>query len=77
MKHNQAERAYPQSFAPDALWNREEILGYLSISSTIYYEIEPELKTFKIGARRVAFAADVIAFAKRMQREQNPMAAGA
>lgn len=73
MKSNPAERQYPRSFAPDALWNREEIMGYLSISNTIYYDIEPELRTFRVGTRRVAFAADVIAFARRQQQEQNPV----
>ena len=48
------ERAYPKSFHPDALWNKDEIEGYLSITDNIFYEREMEIPTFKVGrpARR-------------------------
>lgn len=66
-------RAYPKSFHPDALWNKDEIKGYLSVSTYTFYEIEPFLHTFKIGRRRVAFAKDIIDYAKSIQQEQNPV----
>lgn len=66
------DRHYPESFHPEALWNMEEICGYLSIAHNKYYEIEPMFKTFKVGRRRVAFAANVIAYAHRIEAEQNP-----
>lgn len=66
------ERAYPKSFHPDALWNKDEIEGYLSITDNIFYEREMEIPTFKVGRRRVAFAKDVIALAERIKLEQNP-----
>ena len=69
---DRSERAYPKSFHPDALWNKEEIIGYLSISGSIYYELEMEIPTFRVGRRRVAFAKDVIALAERMKLDQNP-----
>lgn len=71
-KTDRSERAYPKSFHPDALWNKEEIIGYLSISGSIYYELEMEIPTFRVGRRRVAFAKDVIALAERIKLEQNP-----
>lgn len=62
---------YPQSFDPKALWNSDEICRYLNISKPTFYEIEALIPTFKIGKRRVAFAANVIEYAERIAREQN------
>lgn len=71
-KIDRSSRAYPKAFHPDALWNKEEIMGYLSISDPVYYELEMEIPTFRVGRRRVAFAKDVIALAERIKLEQNP-----
>ena len=62
---------YPKSFDPKALWNSDEICRYLNISKPFFYEIEARIPTFKVGQRRVAFAAKVIGFAEMLQREQN------
>ena len=66
------DRAYPARFHRDSLWNMEEICGYLCISHNKFYEIEPLLKTFKVGRRRVAFAEHVINYARQIEKEQNP-----
>lgn len=71
-KTDPRERAYPKSFHPDALWNKDEIEGYLSITDSVFYDREMEIPTFKVGRRRVAFAKDVIALAEKIKLEQNP-----
>ena len=65
-KTDPRERAYPKSFHPDALWNKDEIEGYLSITDSVFYDREMEIPTFKVGRRRVAFAKDVIALAEKI-----------
>jgi|GEM_PF-4748039 len=65
-------RQYPKSFDPKALWNTQEIIGYLNISKATFYDMEYLIPTFKAGQCRVAFAKDVIAYAERLKQNQNP-----
>ena len=65
------EKSYPQSFELQALWNIEEICGYLRFSKPYFYKIRSQIPTFKTGNRRVAFAKDVMAWAEHQKNKQN------
>ena len=66
------QRIYPQSFHPYALWNKEEVCGYLEIKSTYFHQIEALIPTFKVGRERVAYAKDVIAYSLKECSKENP-----